>query len=36
MSACWKHEPEKRPNFETVRSMLVDMLERASEDYGYV
>lgn len=36
MCACWKQEPSERPHFERVRSILEEMLDAASADYGYV
>ncbi len=36
MMNCWTFSPAARPSFEEVKSKLGEMLDSATEDYGYL
>lgn len=36
MQQTWKPEPEDRPTFQEILTQLTVLLERATEDYGYI
>uniref|UniRef100_A0A914KY92 Serine-threonine/tyrosine-protein kinase catalytic domain-containing protein n=1 Tax=Meloidogyne incognita TaxID=6306 RepID=A0A914KY92_MELIC len=36
MNECFNIESEKRPNFELIRNKLFFLLERETENYGYI
>jgi hypothetical protein len=36
MIRCWLVEPRSRPSFEIVRTEITKILERATENYGYL
>ncbi|CAJ0605020.1 unnamed protein product [Cylicocyclus nassatus] len=36
MAECWRFEPEKRPDFSTIRQKLAAQLEEITEEYNYL
>ncbi|CAJ0605019.1 unnamed protein product [Cylicocyclus nassatus] len=36
MAECWRFEPEKRPDFLTIRQKLAAQLEEITEEYNYL
>ncbi len=36
MIRCWLVEPRSRPSFEIIRTEMTKILERATENYGYL
>lgn len=36
MSACWREDPEERPDFDELENRIHDVLERMTFLYGYI
>jgi hypothetical protein len=36
MDKCWKYQPEDRPTFRNICSILTEILENATSEYGYL
>ena len=36
MDHCWKYQPEDRPTFRDICSILTKILENATSEYGYL